>query len=104
MEQIEFSVPAGCDLGKAGALIERICARHGLEAAMKGTLRSFPGSIHWHYKKPRQKGTLELTFLRTERRIWASIHTNRKAPWIEETLARVRAAIEQALSEAGDGC
>ena len=67
MEQIEFSVPARCDVRKAEALIERVCAAHGLQAAMKGKLSSYPGSIHWHYKKRAEKGTLELTLLPRER-------------------------------------
>jgi hypothetical protein len=102
MEQIEFRVPARRDLKRADILIERVCAAHGLHAAMKGSLATYPGSIHWHYKKPKQKGTLELTLLRSQRRIWAAIHTNRKAPWIEEVLPAVRAAIERALKRVGD--
>jgi len=102
MEQIEFSVPARCDLTKAAVLIERVCAAHGLHAARKGTLATVPGSIHWHYKKSNQKGTLELTLLPSERRIWAAIHTNRQAPWIEEALIKVRADIERALKGTAD--
>ncbi len=102
MEQIEFTVPARCDLKNADVLIERVCAAHSLYAAMKGSLATYPGSIHWHYKKPKQKGTLELTLLRSEGRIWAAIHTNRNAPWIKEILPAVRAGIEQALKRVGD--
>jgi len=102
MQQIEFSVPPRCDLRKADALIERICAAHGLHAAMKGKLATYPGSIHWHYKKSTGKGTLELTLLPSKRRIWAAIHTNRQAPWIEEVLHKVRADIERALKGAAD--
>jgi len=102
MEQIEFNVPGRRDLKNADALIERVCAGHGLQVAMKGSLATYPGSIHWHYKKPKQKGTLELTLLRSQRRIWAAIHTNRNAPWIEELLPRIRAGIEQALKRVGD--
>ncbi len=102
MEQIEFSVPARCDLRKAEALIERVCAAHGLQAAMKGKLSSYPGSIHWHYKKRAEKGTLELTLLPRERRIWAAIHTNRQAPWIGGVLHKVRVDIERALQGAAD--
>ena len=102
MEQIEFSVPPRCDLMKVDALIERVCAAHGLHAAMKGRLATYPGSIHWHYKKPKEKGTLELTLLPSERRLWAAIHTNRQAPWIAEALNKLRADIERALKAAAD--
>ena len=102
MQQIEFHVPPKRDLASADLLIERVCATHGLQAAMKGTLATYPGSVHWHYKKPQENGTLELTLLRRDRRIWAAVHTNRKAPWIEHVLPRIRADIEQALNKGGD--
>ncbi len=104
MEQIEFNVPARRELKKADALIERVCNAHGLQAAMKATLASYPGSIHWHYKKPNQKGTLELTLLPNARRIWAAVHSNRRAPWIAEALPKIRAEIERALQHVGDRC
>ena len=102
MQQVEFTVPSQADLTKTDALVERVCAAHGLHAALKGTLATYPGSIHWHYKKPKQKGTLELTLLRADRRIWASIHSNRGAPWIEASLSQLRAGIERALRAGGE--
>ena len=102
MEEIEFSLPARCDFAKAEALIERVCGACGLHAAMKSSLATYPGSIHWHYKKSKEKGTLELTLLRGERRIWAAVHTNRKAAWIEDALPKVRALVEQGLKRGGD--
>lgn len=102
MEEIEFFVPARCDLGKAEALIERVCAAHGLHAAMKGSLATYPGSVHWHYKQLKETGTLELTLLRGDRRIWAAVHTNRKAAWIEDALPKVKADVERALKRGGD--
>ena len=103
MQQIEFTVPKQTDLKNADALIEGVCAAHGLHAAMKGTLATYPGSIHWHFKKTKEKGTLELTLLCADRRIWASIHSNRTAPWIEESLSQLRAEIERALRAGGEG-
>jgi hypothetical protein len=64
---------------------------------MKGTLASYPGSTHWHYRKPGQKGTLELTLYIPDRRIWAKIQDSRKAPWINATLPSLRKTIEQQL-------
>jgi hypothetical protein len=100
MQQIEFRVPPKCDLSKTEALIERICAAHGLTVAMKGSLTAVQGSVHWHYKQPKQKGTLELTLVSSDRRIWAQIHTNRNGPWIDDMLPQIRKDIEQALSVA----
>ena len=97
MRQIEFKVPAKCDLANAERVIESACQSHGLTAAMKGSLAALRGSVHWHYKQPRQKGTLELTLLPSEGRIWAQIHTNRAAPWIDTLLPRLQKDVETAL-------
>ena len=97
MQVVEFKVPARCDLRKAERCIEAVCARHGLHAAMKASLAAFPGSIHWHYKNPKEKGTLELTLFPRDRRIWAQVHTGRAAPWIEAVLPKVRRDIERDL-------
>lgn len=83
MKEIEFAVPRGCDLGSAEEIIETICAQEGLLLAMKGSLSTYPGCVHWHYKNQNEKGTLELTLYVPERRIWAKIQDGRKAPWIE---------------------
>jgi len=98
MKQIEFTVPAGCDLAQAERRIERICQVRGLQCAKKGTVSAHRGSIHWHYKRPKQNGTLELTLWPSERRLWAAVHENRKADWIEAELAALRSEIEEALA------
>jgi hypothetical protein len=97
MQIVEFTVPAGSDLRNAECCIESVCAGHGLHAAMKTSLASYPGSIHWHFKNGGEKGTLELTLLASDRRIWAQVHTGRAAPWIAELLPKVRRAIEREL-------
>ncbi|HXZ12757.1 MAG TPA: hypothetical protein VEG64_10215 [Candidatus Sulfotelmatobacter sp.] len=97
MKEIEFKVPRDCDLVRADALIEKVCAGRGLELAMKGSLAKYPGCIHWHFQRPNQKGTLELTLHRAERRIWVKVQEGRKAPWIVEELPALRRAIERGL-------
>jgi len=100
MQEIEFAVPPHCDLTNAGKLIEDVCSTLGLNLGMKGSLASYPGSIHWHYRKPKEKGTLELTLLVSERLIWAQVQSGRKAPWIETMLPKVQREIELALRRA----
>ena len=103
MRVIEFNIPPDCNLARAGRLIEKACTAHGLTQATKGSLATLAGSVHWHYKQPKQKGTLELTLLPSERRIWAQVHTNRAAPWIDTLLPRIQEDIEQALETAANG-
>jgi hypothetical protein len=80
-------------------LIEKVCARRGLVLAMKGSLSSYPGCVHWHYKRQNQKGTLELTLFAQDRRVWAKVQDGRKAPWIDQALPGLQAAIEDALND-----
>ena len=97
MKEIEFRVPRGCDLTHARRIIEQVCKHRGLHSAMKASLATYPGSTHWHYKKLRQSGTLELTLYLPDRRIWAQVQKSRWAPWIDIELPRLRRDIEGAL-------
>jgi hypothetical protein len=100
MREIDFAVPRDADLGRAERLIEKICARRGLILAMKGSLLSYPGCVHWHYKRPDQKGTLELTLFARDRRVWAKVQDGRKAPWIDQELPGLQVDIERGLKNA----
>jgi hypothetical protein len=99
MKEVEFSVPSGCDLGSAERLIEAVCLRRGLQVTMKGSLATFPGSIHWHYKNQSQKGTLELTLHVPSGRIWAQVQNGRRAEWIDLELPGLQRAIERELRQ-----
>ena len=100
MREIEFAVPRNADLTQAAKLIEKICAQHELILAMKGSLTAYHGCVHWHYKRQKQKGTLELTLFARDRRVWAKVQEGRKAPWIDEELLALQWAIERALQAA----
>jgi hypothetical protein len=97
MREIEFAVPRKCNLERAERLIEEVCSRRGLRAAMKASLASYPGSVHWHYKNGTQKGTLEMTLFTRDRRVWAQVQDGRRAPWINDELPPLRREIERAL-------
>jgi hypothetical protein len=99
MREIHFVVPRDADLNAAERLIERICAERGLTLAMKGSLASYPGCVHWHYKRQKRKGTLELTLFARDRRVWAKVQDGRKASWIDEELPGLQAAIEGSLKD-----
>ncbi|HYL35257.1 MAG TPA: hypothetical protein VEV17_05050 [Bryobacteraceae bacterium] len=100
MLEIEFKVPPNFDSAQAERAVEPVCAAHGLHIAMKATLASFPGSIHWHFKNQKEKGTLELTVFPQDRRIWAQIQDGRKAGWIDAMLPKIQRAIERELRRA----
>ena len=100
MLEIEFKVSPRFDFAQAEQTIEAACAQHGLHIAMKTALASFPGSVHWHYKNQKEKGTLELTVFSRDRRVWAQVQSGRKAPWIDVLLPKIQPTVERELRRA----
>jgi hypothetical protein len=82
--------------------VEECCARAGLRASMKGDLKSYPGSIHWHFQRPGHRGTLEATLWPMKRRLWLSIHSGRTGEWTSAAAVDLRAALEERVTQAPD--
>jgi hypothetical protein len=79
------------------AAIEACIAQAGLHITMKGTLATYPSSIHWHLKQGNERGVLELTWWPEQRRLWLSVHRNRTAPWITAAQSQLKQALEATL-------
>ena len=92
MVEIPFKL-RGID-ASAIELIDDAIARHGLITTMKGTLKSYPGSTHWHCKLGREKGTLEITLWPAKQRAWFKIQAGRRAPWIDEIVPKIKQTLE----------
>jgi hypothetical protein len=97
MREVEFDVRPSAKLDHADSIIESECLAQGLVIGMKGTLASFPGSTHWHFRRQGERGTLEITLFPRGRRIWAQIQDGRRADWIDPCLIRIREAVEAKL-------
>lgn len=85
------------------AVVHNVCRGEGLELQMKTSLKKYPGSTHWHFKRPTVPGIVEVTWWPGEAehrvpRLWLSIHGNRKADWMSELMPRMKALIEKRLS------
>ena len=93
----EISLLPGTDHQLIGPLLEDICRREGLGLALKTVLREYPGSMHWHWKRGKENGTLEVTHLPSENRLWISVHENRAAPWTDPVAARLASKMEEKL-------
>jgi hypothetical protein len=92
---VEIQIPT-----KANTIIEvveRVYLDAQLTCTLKGTLKSYPGSIHWHYQKKREKGTLEITWWEKKNRLWFKVADGRIGPWIIETLPQLKTEIEKSL-------
>lgn len=89
---IEVDVPVHESVSDAMVLrrVEAASREFGLTIAMRGTLKTWPGSVHWHFKNGKQTGTLEMTWWGAKRRLWFKINTTRNAPWIDQMLPAMR--------------
>lgn len=93
MTEIEVPITSRTPWEVLSEILERCFTAEGLTITMRGTLASYRGSIHWHLKHPGCPGTLEATLWTPKRRVWFSIHDNRRADWMDRTVERLRAAI-----------
>ena len=94
MESFEINPPSGHESAALIALVERAAVEAGLSIS-RATLRTYPGSTHWHLKRPGEMGTLELTYWPRAGRLWFAVHANRQAGWIALAIARLTERIER---------
>jgi len=99
MQEYEFQVPSSAELAVVDSAIEAACIAEGLQLGMKGSLARFPGSIHWHFKKPGERGTLEITSVPQANRVWAQVQSGRRADWIEPCLTQIRHRFAESLKQ-----
>jgi hypothetical protein len=94
METIDISLSSNHSRIAMLALIEHAITDAGL-LADRLELRSYPGSTHWHIRRPGAKGTLELTYWPRAERLWFAIHANRRAEWIAPAINDLMARMMQ---------
>ena len=68
--------------------VEEICEREGLTLVLKGTLAKYPGCVHWHFKRGRLPGTLEVTWWKS--RLWFKISAGRDAAWMDNVIEKLQ--------------
>jgi hypothetical protein len=97
MIELDVPVPAEADQAQIEAAISSVCAAAGLRSTLQGTLARYPGSVHWHFARPRERGTLEITWWPRPRRLWFKISAGRTAPWLTVLLPTLQPALGAAL-------
>lgn len=80
--------------GKLDKKIEALAQAAGLSITMQTTSAKFPGSIHWHLKKGRERGTLEITLWPSQNKLWFSMQDGRSADWVMNTARQWKAHLE----------
>ncbi len=103
MKEIELTLPPNIDLVIVEQVIEQCCASQGLTQSLKGALKKYPESLHWHFKQERQRGTLEITFWPKAGQIRFKVQEGRQAPWIEEIVSTLPGRIAQELTNVAGG-
>lgn len=73
--------------------IEPLAATLGLTCTLRTTLATLPGSLHWHFKRPKEKGTLEFTTHNST--AWLSVQSGRATPDTE----RLAIALAELLTQ-----
>ena len=102
MIEVQLQIPDSVNTNALVRVVENICIANGLTCTLKGTLAGYPGCVHWHFRRGRQKGILEMTWWEMEHRLWFKVADHRKATWIEEDLPVLKKKIEQALHNSQD--
>jgi len=69
MLEVQVALPPPAKNLEVEMLVETACAAEGLRQTLKGPLAKYPGSVHWHFKKGKQRGTLEITLWKAQRRL-----------------------------------
>ena len=92
--EVDLFKSDGRTIARLSEIIDELSAEQGLSIRMKTSVAKFPGSIHWHLKKGRERGTLEVTLLPAESRLWFSMHQNRSADWVMNAAREFKRRIE----------
>ena len=97
MIEVELQIPGSVETQVVIRVVEQVCASNELTCSLPGTLVSYPGSVHWHFKRGRQKGTLEITWWESEHRLWFKVAEGRSSKWIIESIPQLKEQIEKFL-------
>lgn len=60
--------------------IEAFALTRTLQITMKGVLKSKPDNVHYHFKRKKEKGVLEVTIFSESLQI--NVHQNRQGTWL----------------------
>jgi hypothetical protein len=101
---VNVDLPPKLDFRLVEPIVEKYCRLAGLSETVKTTLLGYPGSIHWHFKKGTERGSLEITLWEKGKRLWLSVDAGRGGTWTQDTMVELKSKLERQLKkEAGVG-
>ena len=103
MREIDINLPELLHVDAVVPAVEGVASDASLQVTMKGTLKKFPGCVHWHFKRKNDPGILEMTWWYSDDenrspRLWLSIHNNRNADWMLELMPILKRQLEAQLT------
>jgi hypothetical protein len=99
MQEIIVSLPSEPDFRAIEQHIDEICLAEGLACRLKSSLKKYPGSLHWHFKREGQAGVLEITLWPQARRLWFILREGRRAAWVDEIIPSLQRKLEEMVGE-----
>ena len=100
MREIEVPLKSSRQLVRVARRVEDTAQSEGLTLTLKGGLAKYPRSMHWHFRRGDDSGTLELTYAPTEGRLWFTIRDDRAAPWMDDVIVRMTIKLQQGADDA----
>lgn len=97
MQEIVVSLPPEPDFKAIEQLIDQLCLAEGLVCRLKSSLKKYPGSVHWHFKREGQGGILEITLWPQAGRLWFILREGRRAAWVDEIIPALQRKLEKAV-------
>jgi len=97
----EVELQGAARAGQLEDAVERGCLHLGLELRFKTSLAKYPGSVHWHFGRTKQNGTLEVTLWEREKSLWLSVHSGRAGAWTDAAMIELKSRLESELGGTG---
>lgn len=86
------------------AAVQETAAAFGLLVVLETTLKTRPGSRHWHCKRGKTAGVLEVTYVPQENVCLVSYHSHRAGEgWVVQTAVDFAAQLGIRLAEKDPG-
>jgi hypothetical protein len=99
MRQTDALIPASTVPDQVEVALARFASERQVLVRNMGSLRTFPGSVHWHLsRRGAGQGTVEITLLQQQGLLRASVHENRQGTWAGDGLDELVAAIVRYLT------
>jgi hypothetical protein len=97
MTEVDIPLPSDAKSAAIVKAVEFAAKEAGLTLALKGTLATYPGCIHWHCKNGKDRGTLEITWWPQKKRLWFKVAANRRGDWVPGAVSRLKQSIAAKL-------